>query len=183
MGKIAAERAMAHIRVQLPSFPDIQTERFASRFSRYRGAIGKDNLGRIRNAMRSLMTDKMSVFRTESWTLEAMESLRELKQRADRTALTSRSWVMNQELVERWELDNLLAVAMVICYGALQRQESRGAHYRDDYPERRDEFNYHTLATMPVFGKVILGRREVDMSIFNAGGEHHEKFAVIERKY
>jgi succinate dehydrogenase / fumarate reductase flavoprotein subunit len=183
MGKIAAERAMAHIRGQPPSFPDIHTEGFASRFSRYRGAIGKDNLGCIRNAMRSLMTAKMSVFRTEVWTLEAMESLMELKQRADRTALSSRSWVMNQELIERWELDNLLAVAMVICQAALQRQESRGAHYRDDHPERRDEFHYHTLANMPVFGEVTLGRREVDMSILNAGGEHHEKFAVIERKY
>jgi len=106
-----------------------------------------------------------------------------LKERADRTTLSSRGWAMNQELVERWELDNLLAVCRVICEGALERRESRGAHYRDDYPERKDDFNHHTVATMPLFGEVTLERREVDMSIFTAGGAHHDKFAVIERKY
>jgi len=183
MGKITAERAMHHIQRAPVHFPDMAPERFHARFTRYREAVGKDSLGRIRDALRGLMTEKLSVFRSESGITAAMESLRELKGRADRTALSSRSWAMNPELVERWELDNLLAVSMVICQGALQRRESRGAHYRDDCPARKDEFNHHTLATMPVFGEVELGRREVDMSICNAGGAHHEKFAVIERKY
>lgn len=183
MGKIAAERALDHIRREPSAFPDAAPSRFMERFSRYRQASGKDSLGRIRDTMRNLMTGQLSVFRTEAGITAAIESLRELKERADRTALSSRGWAMNQELVERWELDNLLSVSLVICEGALRRRESRGAHYRDDYPDRKDEFNHHTVATMPRFGEVKLGRREVDMSIFNAGGAHHEKFAVIERKY
>ena len=90
---------------------------------------------------------------------------------------------MNQELIQRWELDNLLAVSMVIARAALARKESRGAHFREDFPERRDEYNHHTLASMPVFGDVALARRAVDMSVFSARGENHEKFNLIERKY
>lgn len=183
MGKIAAHRILEHIRKEPDEFPEIPAEHFDSRFARYLEARGKDNLGRIRNALRGVMTEKVSVFRNESGTTQTMETLKELKGRAENTAISSRSLTMNQELVERWELDNLLAVAVVICEAALHRKESRGAHFRDDYPERANEFNYHTLVTMPVFGKVTLGKRKVDMSIFNAGGEHHEKFAVIERRY
>jgi succinate dehydrogenase / fumarate reductase flavoprotein subunit len=72
---------------------------------------------------------------------------------------------------------------MAICRAALERRESRGGHFRDDYPERKDEFNYHTLVTMPRFGKIELGQRQVDMSVFRAGGENHQKFDYIERKY
>ncbi len=90
---------------------------------------------------------------------------------------------MNQELVQRWELDNLLAVSLVIAESALRRKESRGAHYRDDYPDRKDEFNAHTMAAMQEFGKIEFGQRAIDMSIFEAGGEHSENFNMIERKY
>jgi succinate dehydrogenase / fumarate reductase flavoprotein subunit len=72
---------------------------------------------------------------------------------------------------------------MVIAQSALNRRESRGGHYRDDYPERKDAFNHHTLASMTEFGEVELGTRPVDMSLYEAEGEHYEKFAVIERKY
>jgi succinate dehydrogenase/fumarate reductase flavoprotein subunit len=97
--------------------------------------------------------------------------------------LSGKSLAMNQELVQRWEIDNLLAVSMAICEAALHRKESRGAHFRDDFPARSDEYNYHTLVSMPDFGNVEFGRREVDMSIFQAKGEKYEKFGIIERKY
>ena len=90
---------------------------------------------------------------------------------------------MNQELIHRWELDNLLTVSMVIVQAALERRESRGAHFREDFPERKDEFNYHTLASMSEFGQVSLGKRPIDMSLFEAKGEHYDRFGLIERKY
>ncbi len=112
-----------------------------------------------------------------------METLKELKGRADKTALASKSLRMNQELFQHWELDNLLSVSMIITRAALDRRESRGAHFREDFPARKDEFNYHSLASMTQFGEVEMANREVDMSIFNEKGEYYEKFGMIERKY
>jgi succinate dehydrogenase/fumarate reductase flavoprotein subunit len=90
---------------------------------------------------------------------------------------------MNPELILRWELDNLLSISMVTAMCALKRRESRGGHARKDFPERKDEFNYHTLAAMTEFANVDLAKRKVDMSIFESGCEHCEKFGIIERVY
>ncbi|MFC1857833.1 succinate dehydrogenase/fumarate reductase flavoprotein subunit, partial [Thermodesulfobacteriota bacterium] len=136
-----------------------------------------------RDKLRSLMTAKVGVFRSNSGITEGIEELRNLKERADQTALSSGSLRMNQELIQRWELDNLLNVSMTIARAALNREESRGAHFRNDFPERKDEFNYHTLVTMEEFGEVTLGQRAVDMSIFEAKEENFEKFGIISRKY
>ena len=129
------------------------------------------------------MTEKVGVFRTEEGISQAIEALKELKERADKAALSSGSLKMNQDLIQRWELDNLLMNSMAIAQGALHRRESRGGHFRDDFPERKDEFNDHTLVYMREFGRVELGKRAVDMSLYEAKGEHHEKFGMIERKY
>ena len=72
---------------------------------------------------------------------------------------------------------------MVTAQAALNRRESRGGHYREDFPERKDEFDYHTLASMEAFGEVDFHKRSIDMSLYEARGEHYEKFGMIERKY
>ena len=113
----------------------------------------------------------------------AIQALSACKDRLDASGLHCKDLRMNQELVQRWELDNLLSVSMVIAQGALHRRESRGGHARIDFPQRRDEFNSHTLAYMTEFGKIRFASRPVDMSIFEAKGENHEKFGLIERKY
>jgi succinate dehydrogenase / fumarate reductase flavoprotein subunit len=183
MGKLVADRILEHIKDETAGVAELSGEMYTERFSGYLNATGNDNIGQIRNSMRQVMTEKVSVFRTEAGISETIERLHDLQQRAKRTPLLGKGVAMNQELVQRWELDNLLAVAMVICHAALQRKESRGAHFRDDYPERKDQFNYHTLTAMSDFGRVELSRREVDMSIFEAGGEHYQNFDFIERKY
>ena len=71
MGKIAAERVMDHIRREPAAFTDAAPNRFMERFSRYLEGARKDSLGRIRDAMRNLMTEKLSVFRTESGILSS----------------------------------------------------------------------------------------------------------------
>jgi succinate dehydrogenase / fumarate reductase flavoprotein subunit len=183
MGRFAGERiaeALGDGEVERPA--DAGQGTFAQ-FSRFLEATGDERPGRIRGEMQALMTEKVGVFRDEQGLAAAVEGLRELKERAAHAALSSRTLTMNQELVQRWELENLLEISMVIAQSALNRRESRGGHYRDDYPERKDAFNHHTLASMTEFGAVELGTRPVDMSLYEAEGEHYEKFAVIERKY
>ncbi len=183
MGKFVGERVIDYVGENPGELPAEAGERTFSQFSRFMEAKGKDSLGQIREAMQAIMTEKVSVFRVENGLIETIEALRELKDRADKASLSSRSCAMNQELIQRWELDNLLAVSMVMTQAALRRKESRGGHFREDFPERKDEFNYHTLAYMAEYDKVSFGKRAVDMSLFEAKGEHYEKFGMIERKY
>ena len=183
MGKFAGEKCIDYLGDNSDELPERAGEETFSKFSQYLEAQMEDNLGEIREAMQTLMTEKVGVFRAERGLTEVIEALKELKDRADKTSLTSRSLTMNQELIQRWELDNLLNVSMVITQGALNRRESRGAHFRMDFTERKDEFNHHTLAYMTEFGEISLGRRPVDMSLYEAKGEHYGKFGMIERKY
>jgi len=183
MGKIAGEKAIDCLGGELNELPDQAGEMTFSLFSKFVDGKGKGNLGQIRQDMQTIMTDKVGIFRTEDGLREAIEALKGLKERADNTSLSSKSFVMNQELIQRWELENLLAVSMVCAQGALNRRESRGGHFREDFPERKDEFNYHTLAYMEKFGKVHFEKRPVDMSLYEAKDENYERFGVIERKY
>ncbi|MFW6101231.1 MAG: FAD-binding protein [Bacteroidota bacterium] len=183
MGKHVGDRVVKRIKAEPEARPDIKGNRFQEKFEHYFEAKGKDNIGQIRDTLRMLMTEKVGVFRNEEGLTKVIAKLRELKARAEQTALSGRSLVMNQELVQRWEIDNLLAVSFAICEAALHREESRGAHFRDDFPVRSDKFNYHTLLSMPEFGKVQLGSREVDMGIFQGREANYDKFDLMERRY
>ncbi len=184
MGKIVAERVISSIDQQKTAvaLPVLKTQ-FESRFVRYLSSDGTDQIGPIRNSLRSIMTNNVGVFRTEQSLKEAIDTLRELKKRSENSALACTDLRFNQELVQRWELDNLISVAMVISQAALARTESRGAHFRDDYPERNDQFNYHTLASMEDSETVQMSKRDVNRSLFDEGGDNYEKFDFIERKY
>jgi len=183
MGRFGGERVLEYLEEAPETIPDEAGTLTMARFAGYLAAEGRDNIGQIRQTLRGMMTEKVGVFRIEPGLAEAIESLKELKARAEKAGLSSRSLVMNQELVQRWELDNLLDCSMVIAAAALERRESRGAHFREDFSKRNDDYHYHTLASMEEFGRVSLGRRPVDMSLYEAGGENYEKFGLIERKY
>jgi succinate dehydrogenase / fumarate reductase flavoprotein subunit len=185
LGRVAGERVVAYLKdAKDPAgIPSEAGDIIFNQFSTYLTSGGKENHAQIRDTLRSRMMEKVGIFRTEASLLEAIETLKELRERAQRVQVHTTSLATNQELWQIWELNNLIAVSMVIAYGALERKESRGAHFREDYPERSDEFNYHTLACMPEFGKVIFSKRPIDMSIFEEKGERSELFDYIERKY
>jgi succinate dehydrogenase / fumarate reductase flavoprotein subunit len=183
MGKIAGDKAIDYLGEDWDDPPGDTGERTFSLFSKFLDGTGKENIGEIRQDMQTIMTENVGIFRNENGLKEAIEVLKELKERAEKTSLSDKNLTMNQELLQRWELENLLDVSMVCAQGALERRESRGGHFRDDFSERKDEFNYHTLATMTEFGKVKLTKRPIDMSIYEAKDEYYKKFAVIERKY
>lgn len=183
MGHFAGTKALEYLEGEIPQLPGDAGHRTFQRFSNYLEAKGNERLGAIRERLRDLMTQKAGVFRKESALQEAISDLLELKTRASNIEVPATSLAMNQQLVERWELDNLLTSAMLIAQGAVNRKDSRGGHFREDFPQRRPEFDDHTLVYMEEFGQVRLAKKPVNMSIYMEGGPQAEKFGMIERKY
>ncbi len=108
---------------------------------------GTENAMDIAATMKATMNDHVGVFRTDEGMEQALDTLRELKERFKHVRVTDRGKVFNTELLNIWELGNLLDLAEVTTACALARKESRGAHAREDYPQR-DDVNWlkHTLA-------------------------------------
>jgi succinate dehydrogenase / fumarate reductase flavoprotein subunit len=110
-------------------------------------ARGKERVPAIRKELQQLMTDDCSVFRDQRGLESARVKIQELKDRYQDIGLSCRDRHFNLELIEALEGEHLLNCAEVIIASALNRRESRGAHYREDYPERNDrEYLHHTLA-------------------------------------
>jgi succinate dehydrogenase / fumarate reductase flavoprotein subunit len=102
-------------------------------------SAGQERVAVIREEMQKVMTRLCSVFRDGKGLEEALSTVRELQGRMVNLGLTYGCKRFNYELEEALELENMLKLAEVIVYSALQREESRGAHYRNDFPERNDD--------------------------------------------
>ena len=92
----------------------------------------------LRNRLRQLMWEKVGLYRTESSLQDALEDLEAIAADLDQQSLSVTSRHHNRELVQSFENYFLFATAMCVTQAALQRTESRGAHYREDYPVRDD---------------------------------------------
>jgi succinate dehydrogenase / fumarate reductase flavoprotein subunit len=110
-------------------------------------AHGPESIPKIRAELQETMFNKVGIFRTEQPMKEALAKVRELKKRYPNIHLEGKSPIFDTELIEALELQNLLEIAEVIALCALNRTESRGSHYRRDYP-KRDDANWlkHTMA-------------------------------------
>jgi len=108
---------------------------------------GTIRIAELRQAYQDCMTEHCGVFRSESVMQEGIQRLRQLQQQYDHIRLGDRGKCWNTEIIEAWELGSLMLVGEVILTSALNRQESRGAHAREDFPHRDDaNFLKHTLA-------------------------------------
>jgi succinate dehydrogenase / fumarate reductase flavoprotein subunit len=185
LGKVTGQRVVEYLKdaEDLEGLPSDAGSIVFNQFSTYLNSQGKERFGQIRDSLRNLMMEKVGIFRSEKPLTEAIETLKELKEKAMQIQIGLTSLQTNQDIWQIWELNNLITVSMVIAQGALARKESRGAHFREDYSERSNEFNYHTLVYMPEFNKITFGKRPIDMSMFEAKGERYELFDYIERKY
>jgi succinate dehydrogenase / fumarate reductase flavoprotein subunit len=185
MGRVTGDQVVEYLRdsEEPQDLPPDAGHIVFDQFSTYINSQGTESYAQIRDSLRTLMQEKVGIFRAEKPLIEAIEQIKELKEKATRIPPGTVSLRANQNLWQVWELNNLITVSMTIAQGALARKESRGGHYREDYPQRSDEFNYHTLVYMPGFGEIVFDKRPIDMSLFEAKGEHSELFDYIERKY
>ena len=112
-----------------------------------KGSAGKEKVYTLRSELQEAMMTDCGVFRNEEGLKRVREKIKSLRERFKHIALTDKSAAYNTELLEAVEMANLLELAQVTVEGALARQESRGAHAREDYPKRDDKgWMKHTLA-------------------------------------
>ncbi|MEE9510918.1 MAG: succinate dehydrogenase/fumarate reductase flavoprotein subunit, partial [Gammaproteobacteria bacterium] len=132
------------------------------RLDRLRNASGSRPTADLRLEMQHIMQNHAAVFRTGEILQEGLEMLSACYDSFSDVNVSDRSLIWNTDLIETLELENLLAQAMATIAGALNREESRGAQAREDYPER-DDVNWmkHTLSWVDGAGKVALDYRPV----------------------
>jgi succinate dehydrogenase / fumarate reductase flavoprotein subunit len=127
---------------------------------------GSENAADLRREMQQTMFDHVGVFRTDEGMRLAAEKVRELKERFHRVRVDDQGSTFNTDLMEAWEVGCLLDVAEVTAAAALERTESRGAHAREDYPERDDKkWLKHSLAYLEKDG-VRLSYKPVTITKF-----------------
>ncbi|MBM4220608.1 MAG: succinate dehydrogenase flavoprotein subunit, partial [Gammaproteobacteria bacterium] len=135
-----------------------------SRLDRLRNADGTRGTAEIRLEMQRIMQSHAAVFRTGQSLQEGVEALRKCFSSFADVRVSDRSLIWNTDLMETLELDNLLGQAMVTITGAVSRQESRGAHAREDFPDRDDQqWMKHTLAWIDAQGGVEFEYRPVKL--------------------
>jgi fumarate reductase flavoprotein subunit len=109
-----------------------------------------ENPFELKAEMQQIMMDKVGIFRNGPHLEQAVEELKVLNQRARSIALRNRISSANPELVEAIRVPKMIKLALCVAYGAMLRTESRGAHAREDYPERNDrDWLKRTLTTWP----------------------------------
>jgi succinate dehydrogenase / fumarate reductase, flavoprotein subunit len=134
-----------------------------ARLDRFRNAAGGTSTAALRERMQRAMQDTCAVYRTGDVLNEGVARMRELWSGARDIRVTDRSLIWNTDLAETLEFDNLIAQAVVTVNGAANRTESRGAHAREDFPDRDDEhWMKHTLAWLDqASGRTMIDYRPV----------------------
>ena len=148
-GRAAAKRAAEIVKPGTPheDIGEAETEKCLERFDKLRNSNGENSTAELRLSMQKTMQSKCAVFRTEKTLKEGVDDIRKAYDGMESISVKDKSLVFNTDLVETLEFDNLIRQAITTVDSAYNRQESRGAHAREDFPKRDDEkFMQHTIA-------------------------------------
>jgi succinate dehydrogenase / fumarate reductase, flavoprotein subunit len=163
--------------VQNRKLPSIDEQRYLTEAQQQvQGLLeqqGEYRIQEIRGSFQETMTEYCGVFRTQEIMEEGWRIIQDLQDKCSRMYLDDKGSCWNTELVEALEMRSLMVVGQIILSSALNRQESRGAHFREDFPQRDDtKFLRHTMAYYSPAG-IDIDYRPVAISMFQP----------LERKY
>ncbi len=151
----------------LPPLPADPTDRIEATLSRLLATEKGEPAAKLREELQDVMQDHVGIYRDGPGMEKALAKVRELQGRYQGVVVMDKGKRFNMDLMEAWELGNLLDLAEVTTVSALNRTESRGAHMRDDY-EKRDDVNWlkHTLVTRDDAGKLDISYKPATITKF-----------------
>ncbi len=156
-----------------PAKPE-DAQRFIDEMNTIKTSNGSESVPKLREELQAGMTADAGVFRSKTSLERQLKLIDELLERFKNIRIDDKSNTFNTDLQEALELGHMLEYSKFIVVGALEREESRGGHYREDFPERNDEkFMVHTYATMDKAYQINIEWGKVTPG----------KFDPMERKY
>ncbi|MBI5078678.1 FAD-binding protein, partial [Candidatus Saganbacteria bacterium] len=150
-GKRAGHFASAYLKGKKPadasSALENELKKIKDKIHHLENSAGRENPAKIRSELKNTMLENAGIFRDKDRLQKGLNKIKELKEHYKKIYLLSRTKKFNLDLTRNLELEGKLELAEVIIAGALAREESRGSHFRTDFPQRNDQnWLKHTLA-------------------------------------